>query len=57
MTRAVVIDNKFEESVGQYNTKLCYLEYGIVDYQFSYQNYEAGDTLMVHDKYREMDIK
>ena len=57
MTKAVVLDNKFEEAVGQYNTKLVYLEYGVVDYQFSYQNYEKGDTIMVHDIYRNCEVQ
>ena len=57
ITKAVVLDNKFEESVGQYNTKLVLIEYGVVDYQFSYQNYEIGDTICVHDPYRNSKIQ
>ena len=57
ITKAVVLDNKFEESVGQYNTKLVLIEYGVVYYQFSYQNYEIGDTIFVHDPYRNSKIQ
>jgi hypothetical protein len=55
-TKAVVLDNKFEDSVGQYHTKLAYLSYGVVDYIYSYVNYDAGDTIFVHDPFwnREM---
>jgi len=57
VTRAVVLDNKYEESVKQYNTKFYLIEYGVVDYQLTYSNYEAGDTVFVHDSYYSCEIK
>jgi hypothetical protein len=57
-TKAVVIDSvDGKTSTGHYQYKLNYISYGVVDYDFSYYQYEIGDTIIIHDRFRGRDIR
>ena len=57
-TKAVVLDSMPKQlSTGHTQYKLSYISYGVVDYDFSYFQYEVGDTILVHDKFRGRDIR
>jgi len=57
-TKAVVLDCLPEKtSTGHVQYRLDYISYGVVDYDFSYYQYEIGDTILVHDKFRGQDIQ
>ena len=57
-TKAVVLDCVPEKtSSGHIQYKLKYISYGVVDYDFSFYQYEIGDTILVHDRFRGRDIK
>jgi hypothetical protein len=57
-TKAVVIDCLPKKtSTGHVQYRLNYLSYGVVDHEFSYFQYEIGDTILVFDKFRGQDIK
>jgi hypothetical protein len=57
-TRAVVLDSVDKQlSTGHHQYKLSYISYGVVDYEFSYFQYEIGDTILVLDKFRGRDIR
>ncbi len=57
MTRAVIIDSELRIVDSQTNYKVALLSYDIVDYIVDYRKYEAGDTILVHDKYRNYEIR
>ena len=58
MTKAVVLDCSPEKtSTGHVQYRLKYLSYDVVDYDFNYFQYEIGDTIIVHDKFRNTDIQ
>lgn len=57
LTRAVILDGKPTASNGIWNYKINYINYKCVGYYILPIGYEVGDTIFVHDKYKDMNIK
>ena len=57
MTKVVIIDSKPRSIDAQTTYKVSVLSYGITDFVVAYSKYEQGDTILVHDKYRNYEIR
>jgi hypothetical protein len=57
MTKAVIIDSTPRAVDSQTRYKVALLSYDVVDYVVAYAEYEAGDTILIHDKYRNYEIR
>jgi len=57
MTKVVIIDSKPRASDAQTTYKVNVLSYGITDFVVAYARYEQGDTVLIHDKYRNYEIR
>jgi hypothetical protein len=57
MTKAVIIDSKPRAVDAQTTYKVELPAYGISDFVVAYHKYEVGDTVLIHDKYRNYEIR
>lgn len=57
MTRAVIIDSKPRTTDAQMWYYVNLPTYGIKDRVVSYALYEVGDTILIHDKWRNYEIR
>jgi len=56
-TKAVVIDSKPRATDAQTSYKIHLFKYRVTDYFVTYQTYDIGDTILVHDRWRNYDIR
>jgi hypothetical protein len=57
MTKAVIIDSDPRAIDAQTSYKVALLSYDVIDYFIAYQKYETGDTILIHDKWRNYEIR
>lgn len=56
-TKVVVLDATQLSIEGRLEYKVRYISYDVVDYIYTPFEFTEGDTIMVHDKYRNRDIR
>lgn len=57
MTKAVIMDSELRATDSQTSYKVEVLSYDVIDYFVAYQKYEIGDTILIHDKWRNYEIR